>query len=383
MTTPKTLIQVVTGLPPNLDGVGDQALHLALNLRERSGIETRFIVGDPTWPGATEIMGFSVSKVADRSAGALVRELRSSSPPWTVLLHYVPYGFSRRGVPFWLLEGLRQWGNLVHGKPLCGEQPLPLITMFHELAATGAPWKSAFWLGPLQVRIAVELIRLSRCNMVSNHHNAAWILAHVPAASTSVHPVVSNFGEPSLDEGDLAARDPSRWVICGGRHLCLQSLGSFAKLRQHIPPAFRPTHLDVVGGADCADIRTLLAQMTDLASAYYPMVTPQRASELLAQASFAWIDYFGAGPVTPSLVYKSATLGSVTAHGVIPILGHVERGQVVGATEHPGHFHLTSQGHHFPEPGQVTETRQGLLHWYHHHGCLVTLGRIYEKVLVG
>ena len=47
------------------------------------------------------------------------------------LLHYVNYGFQKRGIPFRLLSILRGLRRQHHGK---------LVTIFHELYASGPPW---------------------------------------------------------------------------------------------------------------------------------------------------------------------------------------------------------------------------------------------------
>jgi cobalamin biosynthesis protein CbiG len=62
------LIQIVPYLPPAHEGVGGYAAALARELRERLGVESRFVTGDPA-PGST------------------------------VLLHYANYGYQTRGCP--------------------------------------------------------------------------------------------------------------------------------------------------------------------------------------------------------------------------------------------------------------------------------------------
>ena len=50
-----------------------------------------------------------------------------------------------------------------------------------------------------------------------------------PTLASCFQPVMSNFGEPSLTETDLAGRDPHRWLICGGIELLERSLRSFVE----------------------------------------------------------------------------------------------------------------------------------------------------------
>ncbi len=66
---------IVPRLPPAIDGVGDYALNLARQLRKDFNIQTHFIVGNPTWSGASEIKGFPVTHICDRNLDKLVEML--------------------------------------------------------------------------------------------------------------------------------------------------------------------------------------------------------------------------------------------------------------------------------------------------------------------
>jgi hypothetical protein len=72
MFNSSSVIAIVPRLPPLIDGVGDYALNLARQLRKDFNIQTRFVIGDPTWNSAEEFEGFPVSKVSDRSPAALL-----------------------------------------------------------------------------------------------------------------------------------------------------------------------------------------------------------------------------------------------------------------------------------------------------------------------
>jgi hypothetical protein len=150
------IIQIVPRLPPAADGLGDYALNLAHQMRQDFGIKTHFIVGDPWWVGEAQIEGFSISKVPRQSANiflSLLESERFSSA--TVLLHYVNYGYAKRGCPIWLVEGLERWRNTTVTRSL--------MTMFHEVYAFGfPPWTSSFWLSPLQRNLASRFSTIKR-----------------------------------------------------------------------------------------------------------------------------------------------------------------------------------------------------------------------------
>src|SRR5688572_23697649 len=124
------LTAVVPRLPPVFDGVGDYALSLARELRERFEINTHFIVGDPSWLGEESVEHFPVSKLTERTAARL-RETLPQQQSATLLLHYGGYAYAQRGCPDWLVEALTEW------RTECDRHTL--ITLFHELYASGPP----------------------------------------------------------------------------------------------------------------------------------------------------------------------------------------------------------------------------------------------------
>src|SRR5688572_26176134 len=131
------LFSIIPRLAPLVDGIGDYALSLARLLRQDIGIETHFIVTDPAWTGTGKIEGFEVTHLSRPSTAELINALPADA---TVLLHYEGYGYANRGCPVWLVKALEQWRMANNRRKL--------VTMFHELYATGPPWTSSFWLSP-------------------------------------------------------------------------------------------------------------------------------------------------------------------------------------------------------------------------------------------
>src|SRR5262245_37681211 len=120
------LLQIVPKIPGGLDGVGDYSLMIARHLREQFGTESVFA----SFQQGPKPDGFKVV--------ALDRLLDDEADNYgRVLLHYVNYGFQERGVPYRLLSILRALRKRQRGR---------FVTVFHELFASGPPWRSAFWL---------------------------------------------------------------------------------------------------------------------------------------------------------------------------------------------------------------------------------------------
>ena len=209
MSNLATVIAIVPRLPPAIDGVGDYALNLARQLRKDFNIHTHFIVGNSTWQGAAEIEGFTVSQITDNSAHTLVNLLSSYHSSSPVLLHYVGYGYAQRGCPLWLVDGLQRWKSLYPKNNL--------VTMFHEISASGPPWTSAFWLSSLQRDLAARLTKLSdRC--ITSKQLYADIITQISQGKHNqvlFLPVFSNIGEPDKLPPDLSERQ-QRLVIFGG-----------------------------------------------------------------------------------------------------------------------------------------------------------------------
>ena len=368
MPTPDSrVLQIVPHVPGTLDGVGDNALNLAQALLAGHNITTRFAVAHQTNLAAKD--GFEVVAGLDESSvDSLARECDH------VILHYVNYGYQPRGVPFHLRDFARRLRGKLRGR---------WLTAFHELYAFGPPWRSAFWLRPLQVKIAHDLIDISDACFVSNQTIEKEIHAYDAAKKIYLAPVISNFGEPEL--ADFSAASPKHWAICGGTALVSRSLISFRRMREAIPPAFAPAKLHVIGGRNEPATRALIEDLaggsSGLSCSYHPEVSAEHASELLRQCSFAWLDYFGHGRMWPGMILKSSAFAACCAHGLVPVLSHQEDAFAIEGDSFPGPFFITPNLVHFPSPDELGATREKIYAWYHAHAASRRLAQIYAEAL--
>jgi len=293
------IFQVVPRLPPAIDGLGDYALNLARQLRQDFGITTHFLVGDPTWTGNQEIEEFPISQVTERSANTLLSLLPSGKS--TVLLHYVGYGYAQRGCPFWLVEGLQRWrtANANHH----------LVTMFHELYASGLPWTSAFWLSPWQRNLVARLVRLSDRAITSKqlYGDILHKLSKSKHTHISAIPVFSNVGEPQ-NLLPLAKRQ-RRLVVFGGRNRRL-------RIYQHSLAVLSRT---------CKMLK--IKEVVDIGAATGLTLSPvngvpivemgQRPasviSTILSNSLAGFLDY------SPDFLAKSTIFAAYCAHGMLPV----------------------------------------------------------------
>lgn len=363
MSASDTVLQIVPHPPGSFDGVGDYALNLAKALARDHGIRTTFLVAART--AATTKDGYDIVSGLDASAAAELAQRHTH-----VILHYVNYGYQARGVPFLLRAFVKQLRVRLRGR---------WVTTFHELYASGPPWKSAFWLRPFQVRIARDMIDAATSCIVSNLPIEQAIHAYDRAKPVRLVPVMSNFGEP---EEIVAAASPKRWVICGGTALVARSLQLFDELRLLIPAAFVPEHLDVVGGRENVSVTATLAKLKNAMSVHhYPEVSVDLASEVLREAAFGFIDYFGAGKVWPGMVLKSTAFAAVCAHGVVPILSHREEPIAVDGDSLPGHYFLKAGAAHLPAPEELPGVRRRCYDWYQAHAHSSRVAQVYAEAL--
>ncbi len=298
------IFQVVPKLPPAIDGIGDYALNLARQLRKKFGMETHFVVGDPTWEGGREIEGFPVNTIPMHSPSAVLSALLDdrSSP---VLLHYVGYGYALRGCPFWLVDGLQRWRTTSANRLL--------VTMFHEVYAYGRPpWTSSFWLSPLQRHLAARLARSSDRCVTSRQGYAKLLyqLSHGKHTQIPTLPVFSGIGEPDRVL-PLTARQ-RRIVVFGSPSNRLRVY------RESLPELERTCQL--LGIQEIWDIGSSTGLALSTVNGV-PVVElrQQSAAEISAILSNSVAGFFN---YNPEYLAKSTVFAAYCAHGLLAVSSH-------------------------------------------------------------
>jgi len=200
------ILQIVPGLPPNLDGIGDYALRLAEELYSSHSIGSSFLVGRPGTPLAPH-PGMQAVAVQSRSAASLVSALQSgyTKRPSHILLHFSPYGYQHRGVPAWLVEGLKDY---------LAQNNVKFIICFHELDVTGLPpWRSGFWAAPIQRLLLKRLLKLAHYSY-TNTENHRYRLESLDEGRVAIIPNFTTI--PRLANGP-AEESRRRDIIVFGR----------------------------------------------------------------------------------------------------------------------------------------------------------------------
>jgi hypothetical protein len=298
------LIQIVPQLSPSPNGVGDYGLALARQLHKDYGLTTCFIVGDPDWDGPTALEGFLIKKVVSRSADALNSVLTDTiSDVDSLLLHYVGYGYAKRGCPIWLVEGLRLYQKRTFGSVL-------LITMFHEIYATGYPvWTSAFWTSPLQKHLAAQVIRLSDRLLTSKPAYAEMLRMLCPKKQLEIPilPVFSSIGEPEHIL-PLAKRKPRIIVFGSNRNRSKVYNESLSAL------SFVCQQLNIQEIIDIGSPMSL--PISKIEGVPIVQVGIQPAEKVSTMLQDSWVGFFH---YPLDCLSRSTIFAAYCAHGVMPV----------------------------------------------------------------
>lgn len=300
-----TVLHLVPHFAPQIDGVGDYARLLARQWRGDHGPESRFLVGDPTWRAGGADGEFAAARVETRDAAALAAALEGEA---RVLLHYVGYGYDRRGVPGWLPAGLERWR--------AGGADRRLAVVFHELWSAGPPWRSEFFLQPLQRRLVARLHRLGAVAVASSLA-AVGRLDRIERGKTRFQPVPSNLPAVALDGRSWHQGGPVAVAVFGLEATRRRSVREHERLLRALDGAGLLREVRVIGrgaGPAAAEVRWLRSWLPAERVMAIGDGSAEEASRRLAGADLFLSCY-------PSRwACKSGALMAALACGCVPVL---------------------------------------------------------------
>jgi hypothetical protein len=332
------IVQIVPHLPPPFEGVGSFAQGLAGALLDGPGIASRLLAAGPGAPGAAP------------EARAFAARLEREAGEAPVLLHYVGYGYQPRGCPRWLVDGLAAWK--------AGDGRRRLVTIFHEVYASGPPWHSSFWLSPAQRRLAARLAGLSDGRVTSLSRYRKLLAGLAPGLEVAVLPVFSTLGEPA-DPLPLALR-VRRLVVFGGPGARARAYDSHALRLAGACQALDVAEVLDVGPPGGATPPAELAGRPLRRLGELPIA---EVTALLAESLAGFVAH------SPGFLAKSTVFAAYCAHGMLPLCATVEHAE--GDT--PPVWEPTSC-----EELQAVADRARA--WYHNHTAAIH-AELYRRLL--
>jgi len=309
------LTQLTPAIPPIVDGLGDYAVRLAEALRQR-GIESKFVTPAPG--NVRAIDGFAIERLTAREAAILAEELVSVGAR-TLLVHFSGYGYARWGLCWWLVDGLRRWRQASGNRRL--------VTMFHELYATGPIGRTSFWTSWPQRRIARRLALLSDAVLATSDTTAAKLAGWRSEHSVVSISVFSNVGELSAPRPFLE-RAPTA-IVFGQQARRGRVYECLASRPETIAGALRR-----LGVQRILDIGPAMSVPAELGGLPIEALGPLEGTEIsakLAEARVGIVDY-------PLHVFtKSGIIAAYMAHGMF-VLNLSSTGVLPDRIEEGRHF---------------------------------------------
>jgi hypothetical protein len=302
----RRLIQVVPRLLPTRCGVSDHAIALASELSASYGVDSAFVVlnSDERCD-----LPYSITHCAPHQLlNACVAF--SGSQPAAILVHLSGYGYSADGAPTLLAEALER---------VRADARFRIAVYFHELFATGMPWKSAFWYSQRQKRAARRIAESCDLLVTNTRSYVDWLTrATVPQSASPIQcmPVFSHVGEAE-QHIPLADRDPVMAVFGLGatRQNAYRELSALG------------TMLHQLGIREILDIGPEFEAPGEVHGIHVRrmgVLAPMEIATQFSRSTFGFLSY----PHTR--LAKSGVFAGYCAHGVIPVIARHYPGQVDG-----------------------------------------------------
>lgn len=261
----------------------------------------------------------------------------------SVVLQMSGYGFSKRGVPLWLLREMEMRRHEIKR----------LGVFFHELYAFGPPWKSAFWLSPVQRHVVRRLAEMSDFWMTNREESAQWLCRYAGHKPYAVLPVFSTVGEL---QSSPAARK-SRLVVFGNAGLRTVTYRTAGRdLFQWAKRQSLEIH-DV--GSPVTDTQVIAAQTANNVI-LHGRLEADNISNLMRNALFGVIAY----PV--DYIAKSSVFAAYCTYGLCPVV--LSKGHEPSDGLLAGQHYLPGLPTDLVDADEAQQTGEGAWRWYQAHG---------------
>ena len=358
----KTILSIVPRLPPAIDGVGDYADLLAKALADRHNVSTQFIACDPLQP--VESVGeLNPIQLPQRSSDSLLAILNRCHHD-TLLLHYVGYGYAKRGCPQWLVDAICTWRQAKVSRKI--------VTMFHEVyASSNRPWSSQFWTSSTQQKIARDLANCSDLVLTSTQIYTDKITKLSPKHDGKIQilPIFSTIGE-CASSTPLAARKP--WLVTFGNTKFRQDIytNSIAQLTTICQQLEIEEIYDI--GNNSAEIVRSIPQVKVNAMGILPA---PRISQIFSEARVGFLNY----PI--AYLAKSTIFAAYASHKLLPVFdrANIDRNQDgIIFNQHYWSFQTAKASIDFATAQKIADNAD---RWYSTHNLAQTADRLANLII--
>lgn len=347
------LVQIVPEYPPKIGGVGSYAAKLAWSFQNfGESLHTFVTHNHHSWESTD-----TVSRLTYPTKEELQKKIEELGAT-LVLLHFSGYGYARWGLCHWLVESLSAWKHKNNDRKL--------ITLFHEVYATGPVWRASFWTSPPQRQIAKNLARLSDAAFVTSQGGYERLKPLHPELSLEILPVFSNVGEPE-EVTPLHSREGIA-VVFGG-----------AGQRGHTYNVLNNQTSDLVAGFNNLAIKEVIDIGPGDCAPKHLAGFPVRTLGTLADETISdWLKRtrVGLSAYPLHMITKSTILAAYFAHGLLTVNGScvgclpgdLDEGREFVDLQHLGNGNLNAQA-----------VASAGFSWYQHHGLSMTANRLLHK----
>ncbi|MGA9060985.1 MAG: hypothetical protein WB341_04875 [Terracidiphilus sp.] len=234
----------------------------------------------------------------------------SGNQPAALLIHVSGYGYSVDGAPTLLAEALAR---------VQADGRFSIGAYFHELFATGMPWKSAFWYTRRQQKAVRRIAELCNLVVTNTSYHANWLereTTRQSAVSIQLLPVFSTAGEIQSPI-PVAQRQPVIAVF-------------------GLPESRRRAYTDLAALGDMSSLLGIKEILDIGAESDTPSQVngipvrrkgAQGVSELARELSLAT---YGFLPYAAMYLAKSSTFAAYCAQGAVPVIATPFAGEVDG-----------------------------------------------------
>ena len=175
----KNIIQICPTFPPNIGGVGNYAKLLA-GVLKKNGIKSKFLI-----PDYLDNKNNNQTLFGKKNPNLISLLEKTNSKE--VILHFSGYGYASRGLCFNLIKSLESWKQ--------NDNSRKLITIFHEIYASGPIYRISYWTSLPQKYLAKKLLKISDVALVTSKQNKLTLSSFDKKKQIIYSNVFSNIGE--------------------------------------------------------------------------------------------------------------------------------------------------------------------------------------------